>query len=434
MNIRAQAAKTLAPIITTRHSLQSHFDSALESLPTKDRALFHQLCYGCLRQFETLDAIAAQLLQKKLKDKDSDVYALLLLGLYQLRYMRTPDHAALAETVAAASKLKKPWAKNLINGVLRNYLREADALYENALKDDSARYACPAWLLHKIKHDWYEYWQDILIQSNEQAAVCLRIDLNQHSREEVKAELELADVQSHVGEYSPSALWLEDKLELGVLRGFQEGYISIQDEAAQLAAYLLDAQAGERILDACAAPGGKTAHIIQAQPAIKSMHAVELEENRIERMQENFDRLKLNPTIHCADASEIEQWWQDGKTFDRILLDAPCSATGILRRHPDIKRLRRKEDIKTLNQIQLNLLQRLWQTLKPGGILLYATCSILKQENEQIIKTFLANQEDAQHCQIDAPWGVERPFGRQLFPKALGHDGFYYAKLKKHDH
>ncbi|WP_370980506.1 16S rRNA (cytosine(967)-C(5))-methyltransferase RsmB [Agaribacterium sp. ZY112] len=431
MNVRAAAAKTLSPILKEEASLQSHFDDAAEKIPAQDRALFHTLVYGCLRHYEWLDFISQQLLSKKLKNKDSDVKALILLGIYQLELMRTPDHAAISETVQAAVKLKKPWAKNLVNAVLRNFVRERDNILNKTANSDEAQHNCPQWLLETLKQDWPKTWPTIVAAMAEQAPLTLRTNTLRQNREQLQELLSKSDIDCQPTSYSNVGI-ISSSPKVFELDCFKDGCFSVQDEAAQLSASLLQLEAGQRVLDACAAPGGKSTHILEQQPELKQLVSLEIDAKRAERMQQNFERLKLQQraTIQVADAANLNQWW-DKQPFDRILLDAPCSASGIIRRHPDIKRLRRSDDPAQLSSLQEQLLKQLWQCLKPGGILLYATCSIFKRENEQQIAQFLQTQKDAKHLEINATWGEKRSFGRQLFPTKGAHDGFYYACLIK---
>lgn len=430
MNIRCEAARVLAPVLKGEQSLQALFEKAIAALEVRERPLFHELVYGCLRHYEFLQALSSALIEKKLKNKDSDVHALILLGLYQLKMMRIPQHAALSETVTAASKLKKPWAKNLVNAVLRRYLREQEQLDATAEANPSAQYRTPAWLLGKLKKNWPQHWSSVVEQQSEQAPLTARINLHKQDRQEAIKALQSAGLEVEACEFSRYGLRIHGSNDIPKLPGYIEAWLSIQDEAAQLAADLLELAPGQRVLDACSAPGGKTCHILEAEPQLKHVSALEIDEARSLRIQENLERLGLTANIHVADGIEIDHWW-DGRQFDRILLDAPCSATGVIRRHPDIKLLRRPDDLDKLGEIQAALLASLWRTLRPGGILVYATCSVLKQENDTVVKRFVDQNDEAEVIEIEAEWGLEQECGRQLFPQKNGHDGFYYAKLRK---
>jgi len=430
MNVRAAAALALAPVLKKEASLQSSFEPQLSRVDAKDKALMHELVLGCLRQFEQLDALAMALLAKKIKAKDQDIYALILLGLYQLEHMRVPDHAAISETVSACKPLKKLWAKNLINAVLRNYQRERQQSLDQIADSPSTKALMPAWLLGKLKKQWPEHWQSLCENSSIAPPLFARVNTHLKPLDEAQAELKAAGIESEPCQYSAKGLRVLNSSDITNLPGFKEAWLSIQDEAAQLASSLLELEPGKRVLDACAAPGGKTAAIAEFEPALEQLLAIEIDESRIIRMTENLARLKIDAEVLCADAADTTSWW-NGKPFDCILLDAPCSATGVIRRHPDIKLLRQPEDLLELAELQKLLLNSLWQTLAPGGCLLYATCSVLQSENEKQIAHFLEATPDAKEEVIDANWGEARVHGRQLFPQAGGHDGFYYAKLIK---
>jgi len=363
-----------------------------------------------------------------MKPQDQDIYALILMGLYQIKAMRTPDYAAVDATVQAAKASGKRWADKLINGVLRSYIRGGEELAEVLNEHDAYRYNHPEWLVSKLSHHWPDDWQKIIAANDPQGPLTLRVNPRKISRRDYLISLVGAGHAAHACHISEVGVQLAQATDVTQLPGFAEGWFSVQDEAPQLSAPLLQLESGQRVLDACAAPGGKTCHLLEAQDV--NVVAVELEERRIGRMQENLQRMGLVAQIICADASEPEQWW-DGQAFDRILLDAPCSATGVIRRNPDIKMLRTSEDILELVQLQLKLLNNLWPLLKPGGYLLYATCSVLRQENDRLVARFLKQQKQAQHCVIEADWGIKMEVGRQLLPDPTSHDGFYYAKLYK---
>lgn len=427
-NLRAQAARCLAPVIRRQGSMSELFDSAIEKVIERDRALFHELCYGTLRHYFSLQAIAGLLLDKKPRGKDSDVWALVLIGLHQILHMRIPDHAAISESVAAAKALKKPWAKGLLNASLRRFLREKDSLINTLESNEEHQYAHPQWLIDQIKKAWPEHYAEILKANNEVAPVCLRVNTCEISRQDFLEALR-AQGRSAIELNNRQGLRLEQSHNIQTLPGYESGWFAVQDEAAQFCADLLQAQNGEYVLDACAAPGGKSAHLLES--ADIELCCVELEPKRMQRVEENLKRLKHSAKLIVADASEPEKWW-DGRQFDRILLDAPCSATGVIRRHPDIKLLRREADIVELVQLQQQILSALWPCLKPGGHLLYATCSVLAQENDEQIRHFLARNADAKACQLAAfDQGVQTHFGHQLLPTIGGCDGFYFSLLSK---
>ena len=427
MNTRLIAARALSCVLQDGQSLTAVLESALKAVESgKDRAFIQALCYGVCRTYHRLDFILSELLDKPLKDQD--VKALALVGLYQLKYMRVKPHAAVSETVLAARK--KPWAKALINALLRSYLREQDGLEQKADKVQHAAVSHPDWLIKQIEQDWPQQAQKILLENNQQPPMALRVNLARISRDQYLQLLSEQGIEAVSVDFCPSAIILDKPVAVDLLPGFAEGLVSVQDTAAQLAAGLLDVQPGHRVLDVCAAPGGKTAHILEHQPQLKELVAVDVDESRLQRVSETLQRLKLPATLVVGDAANPQGWW-DGQLFDRILLDAPCSALGVIRRHPDIKLLRRAEDIKSLQALQKNILNAVWPLLAPGGIMLYATCSILKQENEQQIDAFLAEHPDAVELPIDAAWGFSGSHGRQIMTGESAMDGFYYARIGK---
>ncbi|MCF7965978.1 MAG: 16S rRNA (cytosine(967)-C(5))-methyltransferase RsmB [Methylobacter tundripaludum] len=427
MNTRLVAARVLSRVLQDGQSLTAALDNAFSAIESgKDRAFIQALCYGVCRQFHRLDFILSQLLDKPLKD--ADVKALALVGLYQLKFMRVKPHAAVSETVLAARK--KPWAKSLINAVLRTYLREQEGLEHKADKFQAAALSHPDWLIKQIERDWPEQALNIFLENNRQPPMVLRVNLAKTSRESYLQRLTGQDIAAQAVSFCPSAIRLDKPAPVELLPGFADGLVSVQDAAAQLAAGLLDVRPGQRVLDVCAAPGGKAAHILETQLQLKELVAVDIDGARMQRVSENLQRLNLQAKLVVGDAAKPEEWW-DGQPFDRILLDAPCSALGVIRRHPDIKLLRRAEDIGQLQVLQKSILQAVWPLLAPGGLLLYATCSILKQENEQQVQAFLAGRNDAVESPIEADWGSAGACGRQIFTGESAMDGFYYARIGK---
>jgi 16S rRNA (cytosine967-C5)-methyltransferase len=342
--------------------------------------------------------------------------------------MRVKPHAAVSETVLAARK--KPWAKALINALLRRYLREQEELEQKADNVQFAAVSHPDWLIKKIEQDWPQQAQQIFLENNQQPPMTLRVNLAHTSQDKYLQQLSDQGIGAVAVSFCPSAIILDKPVAVDLLPGFADGIVSVQDAAAQLAAGLLDVKVGHRVLDVCAAPGGKTAHILEQQAQLKELVAVDIDEFRLQRVSDNLQRLKLPAKLVVGDAANPQEWW-DGQFFERILLDAPCSALGVIRRHPDIKLLRRAEDIKPLQTLQQNILRAVWPLLAPGGIMLYATCSILKQENEQQIEVFLAEHPDAVELSIDAVWGFSGSHGRQIMTGESAMDGFYYARIRK---
>jgi 16S rRNA (cytosine967-C5)-methyltransferase len=430
MNPRLAAARALAAVLSGKASLGSSLPPQLDKVDPRDRGLTQELAFGTARWQPRLAALAEKLLQKPFKAADKDVEALLLVGLYQLLYTRIPAHAALGETVGCVDKLKKPWAKGLLNAVLRRAQRESEQLLAELEHDPVVRTAHPRWLQKALKAHWPEHWEAICAANNAHPPLILRVNRRHGSRDDYLAELHAADYQAEPCSFSPDGIRLQQGCDVTGLPGFAEGRVSVQDEAAQLAAELLELAPGQRVLDACCAPGGKTCHLLEAEPQLAAVVAVDLEEKRLVRVRENLQRLGLNAELIAADARAVDEWW-DGQAFQRILLDAPCSATGVIRRHPDIKLTRQADDIAALAQLQGELLDALWPTLAVGGILLYATCSTLPTENTEVIKGFLARTSGARELDIAGPFGLKQPHGRQLLAQPDGHDGFYYAKLIK---
>lgn len=422
-NIRAQAALTLAPVIRQKGSLK------IETLQGEDAALLKELCYGSVRLYPRLNLLLNKLLEKPFKERDSDIHALLILGLYQLFYMRVPDHAVLDQSVRATLDLKKKWAKGLVNAVLRNALRRKDEL-NNTLKDAlEFSSAHPKWLAKQITNAWPNEAKSIFSAGNDRPPMTLRVNVQKTSADDYLAELKSAEIDAAKLSSSTSAIKLHKAVPVSALPGFEEGQCSVQDEAAQWAAEILAPQADQRVLDACAAPGGKTGHLLETEPSI-SLTALELDPSRTESIESNLNRLKLNATVLCADAADTETWW-NSRLFDRILIDAPCSGTGVIRRHPDIKLLRRPSDIEGFAQQQLRLLDALWPLLAQDGLLLYVTCSIMPAENELQMQAFLSRHSDAQVQPLNRDCGLQLEAGQQSLPTVDGPDGFYFSLVRK---
>lgn len=432
MNPRLAAVKSLLLVIDQGRNLPDALSQAGKS---DNPALTQAMCYGVVRHYHRLIFFSSKLINKPLRKKDQDIQLLILLGMYQLETMSIPDHAAVSESVKICKALKKDWSRNLVNGVLRQFQRQKEHLEKLLEKNAEAKFSHPQWMLSLLQADWPDNWQTIATANNQHPPMTLRINRQKTSAEEYMKLLKVSGLKCCTNPYAPDALTLEKSCDVFQLPGFEKGMCSVQDASAQLAALLLDAQAGDTVLDACAAPGGKTAYILESQPTLKKLVALDIEERRLNGIYENLSRLGLTAEVIRGDASQPDKWW-DGETFNRILLDAPCSATGVIRRHPDIKLLRRTEDIAQLVKLQQQILNQLWPLLKPGGILVYATCSVLKQENTQQIEKFLALQPDARLDEIKANWGIDTAAGRQILPGVKqpdkqGMDGFFYAKLYK---
>jgi 16S rRNA (cytosine967-C5)-methyltransferase len=430
MNLRLIAAHII-DAVTQGRSLSDELDAALSAIPAhRDRSFVQALCYGVCRYYARLDVILSHLLSKPMKAKDSDVHALLLVGLYQLLEMRVPEHAAVAETVNAAQKLKKPWARGLVNAILREFLRQKASLLSTIQQDVEALYAHPQWWIDAVKIAWPDAWESILVANNMHPPFSLRVNQKQCSRADYLKILIEKGFQADLISETEMGVILAEPIAIETLPGFLTGDVSVQDGAAQLAAPLLQAKTGMRVLDACAAPGGKLAHLLELTPDLTKVTAIDVDPKRILLIKDTLSRLKLTADVICADVGEPADWW-DGQLFDRILLDAPCSASGVIRRHPDIKLLREPEDIPALADEQLRILTALWPLLAPGGVLLYATCSIFPTENVDVIREFLATHPEAKEDKIQANWGMACEFGRQILPGMHQMDGFYYARLRK---
>ncbi|MBB3103022.1 16S rRNA (cytosine(967)-C(5))-methyltransferase RsmB [Azomonas macrocytogenes] len=430
MKPRLAAAQALAAVLSGKASLAGSLPGPLAQVAPRDRGLAQELAYGTARWQPRLSGLAERLLQKPFKAADRDVEALLLVGLYQLFHTRIPAHAAIGETVGCTDKLKKPWAKGLLNAVLRRAQREGEALLAELEHDPVIRLAHPRWLQKTLKAQWPDVWEAICHANNLHPPLTLRVNRRQGSRADYLALLAAADIAAQPCEFSADGIHLAEPCDVQQLPGFAAGRVSVQDEAAQLAAALLEPAPGQRVLDACCAPGGKTCHLLEQEPELAELVALDLEPRRLERVRDNLARLQLDAHLLAADAGDTAAWW-DGRPFQRILLDAPCSATGVIRRHPDIKQTRQPTDIPALAELQGRLLDALWPTLEVGGVLLYATCSVLPMENREVIAAFLARTPGARELDIVSAYGLKQSHGRQLLPKANGHDGFYYAKLIK---
>ena len=430
MDPRTAATKTVNDVLTKGRSMGAALEEYLEELDAPDsRPLAQELSYGVMRWQPRLSMVLDRLLSRSLRRKDQDLYALMLVGLYQLAYSRIPPYAAVAETVAVAQRLGKGWATGLINGVLRSFQRRQAQLTAEADRQAHSRWAHPAWLIDAITRSWPDHWQDILTAGNQHPPLSLRVNPLKTNREDYIAALTAKDMEAVVIPHTENGVAVTRPVPPSALPGFADGWCTIQDAAAQQAAGLLDPRAGQHILDACCAPGGKTSHLLERQPAI-SLLALDKSAQRLGQVTDNLKRLGLHAVTAAADAAAPDQWW-DGRPFDRILLDAPCSGTGVIRRHPDIKALRRPEDITTAADTQHRLLHALWPLLNPGGMLLYATCSILAEENQEQIGRFVDAHADAQELAIDRPWGHALARGWQILPGEDDMDGFYYARLIK---
>jgi 16S rRNA (cytosine967-C5)-methyltransferase len=397
-------------------------------LPAKDRSLVAQLVYGTVRAYPRLDRWVDLLLARPLPERDIEIHDLLAVGLHQLEETRVPDHAAVAATVEAARHLGRAQYAGLVNACLRRWLRERDGLKARVARVPEVVHAHARWWLETLARDWPQDWEQLINAANQQAPMWVRVNAQRMSREKWLDRLIAAGGSGTAWDPAPEALCLAAPLAVEELPGFAAGEVSVQDGAAQLAAGLLGAAPGMRVLDACAAPGGKTGHLLERCPGI-DLTALDISAARLERVTENLHRLGLEARVLAGDARDPSGWW-DGKPFDRILLDAPCTGSGVVRRHPDIKLLRRHEDIAGMAAQQQALLAGLWPLLAPGGMLLYATCSVFRAENGSRVTDFLAHHPQARAVDLGDPgWGRRAGPGRQLLTGEAGADGFYYACL-----
>jgi len=388
------------------------------------------LSYGTLRFYGEIDTYLKQLLEKPLTDER--LHAVLLVAIYQLLHDKADAFTVVNQAVHAVSQLKRPmaksWAKGLVNAILRNFLRQKDALNAQSQTNEVATYSYPQWWINKLKTQYSEHWQNILAIGNQHPPMTLRVNTQKISVQDYLQLLARQEIEAnHIG---AQAVELKKPIGVDKIPGFTDGVASVQDYGAQLAAQLLDVQANMRVLDACCAPGGKTGHILEL--AEVQMTALDSDETRLQRVQSNLDRLNLKASLLVGDAASTD--WYDGKPFDRILADVPCTASGIVRRHVDIKWLRRESDVASFVAQQARILPNLWQMLAKGGQLLYVTCSVFDEENQRQIDQFLRNHTDASQLPLDAalnnPQANITHINGQLIP-SNAHDGFFYALLQK---
>ncbi|AKA38956.1 16S rRNA (cytosine(967)-C(5))-methyltransferase RsmB [Yersinia ruckeri] len=423
-NLRSIAAKAISQVLDKGQSLSTVLPGLQKSISDKDRALLQELCFGTLRVLPQLEWCIQQLMARPMTGKQRVFHYLIMVGLYQLLYTRIPPHAALAETVEGTVALKRPQLKGLVNGVLRQFQRQQVDLLERAANNES-RYLHPSWLLARIKKAYPDKWQQIIDANNQKPPMWLRVSRLHHSRADYLELMKQAGIEAEPHTEYSDAVRLITPCAVNDLPGFTQGWVTVQDASAQGCVDLLDPQNGEQILDLCAAPGGKTTHILEAAPKSHVL-AVDIDEQRLSRVKENLQRLQLHATVTVGDGRAPDKWCGN-QLFDRILLDAPCSATGVIRRHPDIKWLRRDSDIAELAQLQSEILEAIWPKLKKDGVMVYATCSILPEENQQQIANFLQRHPEARLVETGTP---AQP-GKQNLPHPEDGDGFFYAKLIK---
>lgn len=415
-NARVIAHQAICLIVLNKHPLNEEvFPEDAEELP-----FAKSLTFGSIRFYHHLNELINAQLNKATEKQNLDIHCLLILGAYQLVYGETPNHAAINETVSVADYIGKGWAKSLINAVLRKIANN----HKSRLNNSNPSH--PTWLIKKLKNNYPEDYKNILQENNQRAPMTIRVHPSINSQHYQK-QLEKKGIKSQRSTIVSQALILDKPVDIKLLPGFINGSCFIQDASAQLAGLLLNPNKGESILDACCAPGGKTTHLAELCPKACIL-ALDNDEKRLSKVTDNVDRYKhKNIDIQKGDARQ-KDWW-NGQLFDKILLDAPCSGTGVIRRHPDIKLLRKPKDINKLCKTQASMLSNLWTCLKPGGIFLYATCSVLIKENEGQIENFLNQTNDAKIEKIDIPWG-DGILGKQKLPEKE-FDGFYFAKIVK---
>jgi 16S rRNA (cytosine967-C5)-methyltransferase len=447
--VRARVAKIVADVAERGRSLDAALIAEAQSnkdATKQERGLLRALSYDSIRWYIRLDTLLERLLSRPNQKLDPEIRALTIVGLCQLLYTDIPEHAAVDETVAATRLLGQPKAAGFVNAILRRCQREHVTLLKEIDRDLAIRTAHPRWLVERLRQDWGDRAAAILDANNERPPFWIRVNRLRASAANYRSQLQDTEIKVAASALDDSALRLDKAMDVGDLPGFDAGLVSVQDAAAQCAAHLLDPQAGERILDACAAPGGKTGHLLELAPELAALTAVDVSPERLARVTQNLQRLGLSARVVAGDAAEPSDWW-DGQAFHRILLDVPCSATGVIRRHPDIKLLRRPDDIAALAARQAQLLRNLWPLLLPGGRLLYASCSVLRAETSAVIAGFLADQPQARDVTREvgamklksvAPGGLnglaapdEAGPGVRIAAGSAGLDGFYYALLEK---
>jgi 16S rRNA (cytosine967-C5)-methyltransferase len=426
-NLRADAAKVLHQILEEGQSARECLPLAQLPHKEQDKAWLQEMVYGVLRNLPILQFWLRQLLDKPLKNRFKIVEQLIMLGFYQLAFSRVSQHAAVSETVAACQPLNTIAMKGLVNAILRTFLR--DEMSQQQAPNKQIASGLPKWLYKKLEAEYKDVFLDLSTNMQSKAPIWLRVNTRKISHAHFAEELKKACIEFTDSTGHPEAFVLSKGYDITSLPGFDSGWFAVQDGAAQLAAHYLKAEQGEFILDCCAAPGGKICHIIELEPNISKTVALEIDEKRAIKIKENLVRLGHNADIVVGDANMPEKWW-DGRLFERVLLDAPCSATGIIRRHPDIKWLRKAKDIDVLVNLQKQILDAIWPLIKPGGTMLYVTCSVLPEENHLQIRDFLSRTTNASLDDTFFNDSVDKP-GKQILPGNQQMDGFYYARLLK---
>ena len=427
---RALAAQALADVALRGVSLRAALDLRAPKLrDPRDRALLTALLSDGARWWLRFDSALDSLLDKPLRRKEPEVHALLVLGLVQLDVLQLQDYAAVAATVEAVRALNRPRLAGLVNAVLRRWQRERDTLLAELDAQAPTRYAMPAWLVETITTDWPAQADAVLADSNREPPLMLRANRRRTTRDALLEQLRAGGYSADAHPWLADGIVLPHSSDVTRMPGFAQGEFAVQDGAAQVAADLLDVRNGQRVLDACAAPGGKACHLLER--ADLALTALEFDATRAARIRQNLERLGLQAQMCVGDAADPASWW-DGQTFERILIDAPCSATGVLRRRPDVRLHRRASDIEAMAAQQQRILAALWPLLAPGGRLVYVTCSLLRAENDTVIERFLRDHGDARAIPVQLPAGQAARVGWQILPGDGDLDGMYYAVLERH--
>jgi len=431
VDIRVVAVQAMRQLFEDGRSFKTVLVDAENRVPSNVRPRLRAVCFEWARWATQLEAMVDSKLDKPLRNKDYDVYLLMQLGVLELTYMNTPAHTAVNECVKALKGLKRGWAKGLVNAVLRNTQRaplSIDSL------NRSERYAYPDWWIKQLKQDWPNDLDSILDAGNQRAPMTLRVNRLEANVDETLVQFDKSGLTAEAHAHAPDAITLTEPVPVSAIPGFNDGQISVQDAAAQMIVPLLNKASvnPKRILDACSAPGGKTAHLLETYPNAKVL-AIDHSAERLKRVTETLTRLSLNnrARIKACDAAALSDWW-DGEAFDLVLLDAPCTGSGVIRRHPDIKHTRRGEDVTSLAEQQMHLLQSLWSTVAVGGYLLYATCSVFKKENVHQVERFISDHNDAKdETPKGLNWAIAQSVGYQVLPGQNNMDGFFYALIGK---
>ncbi len=428
-NCRAACAQAIYRVVYHSCQLDRALREEVTDYDRNDQAFIREIVLGVLREFWRLGAWTDHILKQTPRKKDRDVYCLLLVGIYQIEYMRVPDYAAVSETVSAAEALAKPWARKLINAVLRKFVAHCEQIKKADL-NDSARFSHPQWMIELVKAQWPDEYREILNANNRKPELILRVNSTRSSVESYLRRLEQNNIAASADRVAPQGVRIHERVTVSELPGFAQGVVSVQNSASQLAVSSLDITSGDRVLDACSAPGGKLMHMLEDYSETCEIAAIDISEARCAQIVDNLGRVDGSVKIMTADATQPDKWW-DGVPYNRILLDAPCSAFGVVSKHPEIKFHRKPNDILSVSLLQKKLLGTLFELLDKGGKLLYTTCSILREENDDVIGEAIKDHPDMRVVELDQSLGRKTCFGRQRLQGIDFSDGFYYALLTR---